>query len=165
MADSIEVAYEIQPGGRLWLRYFVECDLHSLVIPVVAEPDRADGLWNSTCFELFLRDPNDSSYLEFNFSPSSKWAAYRFRDYRDGMSNWELPTPEIYCDMSDTSFALEATVRLADVLNSPVEAALSAVIHETGDTKSYWALNHPPGKPDFHHPDCFTLNLPAPDRA
>ena len=26
---------------------------------------------------------------------------------------------------------------------------------------SYWALAHPPGKPDFHHPDCFALELPA----
>ena len=40
--------------------------------------------------------------------------------------------------------------------------AFSAVIEETGGTKSYWALTHPPGKPDFHHPTCFTATLPAP---
>jgi len=43
--------------------------------------------------------------------------------------------------------------------------ALSAVIEEIDGTKSYWALAHPPGKPDFHHPDCFTLTLGAPDQA
>src|SRR3546814_9971873 len=47
----------------------------------------------------------------------------------------------------------------------PVRVALSAVIEETDGTKSYWALRHPPGKPDFHHPDCFALALGAPDRS
>jgi hypothetical protein len=35
------------------------------------------------------------------------------------------------------------------------------VIEETNGRKSYWALAHPPGKPDFHHSDCFALGLPA----
>ncbi len=43
--------------------------------------------------------------------------------------------------------------------------ALSAVIEETDGTKSYWALRHPPGAPDFHHPDCFALTLEAPPPA
>ena len=30
---------------------------------------------------------------------------------------------------------------------------------------SYWALAHPPGKPDFHHPDSFALTLPPPEPA
>lgn len=40
--------------------------------------------------------------------------------------------------------------------------ALSAVIEETDGTKSYWALRHPPGPPDFHHADNFALILGAP---
>jgi hypothetical protein len=35
------------------------------------------------------------------------------------------------------------------------------VIEETNGRLSYWALAHPPGKPDFHHSDCFALELPA----
>jgi len=38
---------------------------------------------------------------------------------------------------------------------------LAAVIEELDGTKSYWALAHPPGAPDFHHADCFALTLPA----
>jgi len=38
--------------------------------------------------------------------------------------------------------------------------ALSAVIEEERGRLSYWALRHPPGKPDFHHPDAFALALP-----
>jgi hypothetical protein len=39
---------------------------------------------------------------------------------------------------------------------------LSAVIEETSGAKSYWALAHPPGRPDFHHADGFALMLDAP---
>lgn len=46
-----------------------------------------------------------------------------------------------------------------------MQIALSAVIEEKDGTKSYWALRHPPGKPDFHHPDCFALTLEAPEAA
>jgi hypothetical protein len=41
------------------------------------------------------------------------------------------------------------------------QLALSAVIEETNGRISYWALAHPFGQPDFHHSDCFALDLPA----
>ena len=42
------------------------------------EPGRADELWQSTCFELFLRTPSEENYAEWNFAPSGQWAAYAF---------------------------------------------------------------------------------------
>jgi hypothetical protein len=36
---------------------------------------------------------------------------------------------------------------------------LSAVIEEQDGTISYWALRHAAGKPDFHHPDGFAMEL------
>ena len=42
--------------------------------------------------------------------------------------------------------------------------ALSAVIETEDGRIHYFAAAHPPGQPDFHHPDCFALELPAPDR-
>jgi hypothetical protein len=36
---------------------------------------------------------------------------------------------------------------------------LSAVIEEQDGRLSYWALRHPPGKPDFHYPEAFALEL------
>ena len=35
-------------------------------------------------------------------------------------------------------------------------------IEEASGRISYWALKHPPGRPDFHHPDGFALELPPP---
>ena len=157
---TVTVEYEIQPQGRLWLRYFVNGNTDSLVLPLSVEPKRTDGLWAATCFELFLRQPDSLIYFEFNFSPSSQWAAYRFTDYRTGMADWEIATPEILADASDTHYALEATISLP---NGNWDAALSAVIHERGDIKSYWGLRHPQGEPDFHHRDCFALKLAPPE--
>jgi hypothetical protein len=133
-------------------------------LPSMMTSARADGLWQATCFELFLRDPDDAAYLEFNFSPSTRWAAYKFDDYRAGMTDWPLAAaPMIFCDADDSLFALEVTLALPEILTEPVDVALSAVIEERDGTKSYWALRHPPGPPDFHHRDCFALTLGAPD--
>jgi hypothetical protein len=62
-----------------------------------------------------------------------------------------------------------ASFELLVSLDLPNDAAgglgLSAVIEEANGRLSYWALAHPPGKPDFHHSDCFALELPAPLRS
>jgi hypothetical protein len=41
------------------------------------------------------------------------------------------------------------------------QLGLSAVIEEKIARKTYWALRHPPGRPDFHHSDGFALEIPA----
>jgi len=34
---------------------------------------------------------------------------------------------------------------------------------DTGGNRSFWALAHPSGQPDFHHPACFAAELPPAD--
>jgi hypothetical protein len=164
MTDSIDVHWDVQENTELWLRFHVECDLGLIELPdPLEQPMRADNLWQTTCFELFLREAGAVEYLEFNFAPSRKWAAYRFDDYRTGMREWPVSAPEIYLEMSETHFSLQAKIDLPDLITAHTQAGLSAVIHERQDVKSYWALCHPPGKPDFHHKDCFALKLAAPE--
>lgn len=57
----------------------------------------------------------------------------------------------------------DVDIDLSEVPRGDLRVGLSAVIEETDGTKSYWALRHPPGPPDFHHPDCFAVELAAPD--
>jgi hypothetical protein len=40
-----------------------------------------------------------------------------------------------------------------------LQLAFSAIIEDDQGVLSYWALTHPPGRPDFHHPDAFALEL------
>ncbi len=56
-------------------------------------------------------------------------------------------------------------VDFAEISPTTCTLGLSAVIQEVDGTKSYWALAHAPGPPDFHNPDCFIATLPAPSES
>lgn len=129
------------------------------VIPKLAEPWRGDELWRTTCFEAFLRPAGSASYREWNFAPSGNWAAYDFTAPREGMDRAEVAAPP-YIRMEDnfTWWTVGATIAVDAA--PQWELALAAVIEEQDGTKSYWALAHAAGPPDFHNPDCFIARLP-----
>ena len=79
--ESVTVEFA-SDGSEAGLRFLVEGG--ELSLPELTSPGRADHLWQSTCFELFLRPTTAEHYFEFNFSPSTQWAAYRFDSYRGG---------------------------------------------------------------------------------
>ena len=56
----------------------------------------------------------------------------------------------------ETLLELDASIQ---VQPGKLVLALSAVIEHLDGRISYWALRHPPGKPDFHHPQGFALEL------
>ena len=150
----------------------------------------ADPLWMHTCFEAFVRVAGKEEYLEINLAPTGDWAAWRFRRYREGMeaapgvgasvlgfSQRRKPmAAEERARLQEAGFdtlerfepsyySLQMAVSLDPAmslfLDRPWQLGLSAVIEENNGRISYWALAHPPGKPDFHHPDCFRIELPA----
>ena len=102
------------------------------------------------------------AYREFNFSPSGQWAAYVFTDYRAGMLPLELHrAPALRWQRTAARLELIATLP-ADALmtdQTALRIALSAVIEEQSGTITYWALKHPAGQPDFHHPGSFALEF------
>lgn len=164
--EGIEVHAERHTDGTLRLRYHIEVPENDLMLSDPAAPARTDGLWQTTCCELFIARSDVPAYLEFNFSPSGQWAAYQFSNYRAGQQNLDILAPGIFIDCSASHFAVEVVTDLPpEWSDTPLTLALSAVIEESDGTKSYWALRHPPGKPDFHHPDCFQLTLGAPPPA
>ena len=130
----------------------------ALRMPGHQSPARTDGLWQTTCFEMFWKPDGGDAYFEFNLSPSSYWAAYAFVGHRAGMRDLAVPVDPF---IEATADGLEADLDLSALPPGPAHVALSAVIEEVDGTKSYWALRHPPGAPDFHHPDCFAWQVPA----
>jgi hypothetical protein len=158
-ATKVEADIVRPRPGSLILSYVVSGRIGDLLMPPVAAPARADGLWQHACFEAFVRASAGHGYYEFNFSPSTQWAAYQFSGYRSGMRiATEIGAPRIEVRSSAESYTLRAALEF-DGLSSPLHLGLSAVLEETNGRKSYWALAHPPGKADFHHADCFTLEL------
>ncbi len=164
MIQSLTIAVERRAAHQIWLRYHLEIPEEALSTPAPAEPQRADNLWRTTCFELFVRSPGKAAYAEYNFSPTAQWAAYRFDAEREGMAALDMPMPpDIGLDMSDSHFALETTLTLPpEWRDCALDIAISAIIETVEGAKSYWALAHPADRPDFHHPGSFALRLPAP---
>jgi hypothetical protein len=146
----------LRAQDALALTYRLAGRIADLAIPSPASPARADELWKRTCFEAFVRLLPGEAYFEFNFSPSGQWAAYRFDGYRVGMAPVDTPPPGIALETTPGALTLTATLRLPP---GPCRLALNAVIEDRAGDRSYWALAHPPGKPDFHHAAGFIVDL------
>lgn len=133
------------PGGAV-ATFRAIGDVERLVLPAAMPAARADELWKTTCFELFIAAEGES-YREYNFSPSSRWAAYEFTGYRNRQGD-SAAVVEVENSIDSSSFSLSARV-VCDIPN-PARIGLSAVIEETDGAIRYWALAFAPGKPDFH---------------
>jgi hypothetical protein len=147
-------------SGQLVLRYRATGKISDISVPSFEASGRTDELWRHTCFEAFVRPEPGTAYYEYNIAPSARWATYRFDDYRMGMQIDEdisASLLEFQADRSD----LELLAALDMPTTGSAQLGLSAVIEEMSGRKSYWALAHPPGRPDFHHADCFALQIPA----
>lgn len=143
----LTIAYHVtDPGNRiLW--------------PAPAQ-GRTDGLWQHTCCEAFVGSTAGTAYAEFNLAPSGAWAAYAFDDYRAGMRDLDLPGDPQFVGANGLWTATIPLAGFGALLGpAPWRLAITAVIEATDGARSYWSLAHPPGKPDFHHPDCFAARL------
>ena len=161
-----EVALSFEDGFSL--RFGVEGDIGALVLPpcegqLVIADTATDGLWQSSCFEAFLTEEGQPDYTEFNYAPDGRWACYQFDDYRSLLRADDLAPWMMEVDREVGRYTLRVEPGIFPDTGSKL--ALAAGIEEIDGTKSYWALCHPPGKPDFHHPDCFALTLEARGRA
>lgn len=157
--QRIEARISAIDDDWLRLRWRIDgCD--RLVVPAFAGKGRADGLWQKTCFEMFLRAPGSEGYVELNLSPSERWAAYDFTACRSGMSERPFPRePDCTMRMGRAMAIFDSAVPRAALPDLPWHYGLCAVIEEDDGTMSYWAIAHPPGKADFHHPACFAATL------
>lgn len=167
---ALSISAELRTHGEsLRLRYTLRGDTSALRIPAPAAPTPHDGLWQHTCFEAFVAANSEPDYREFNFSPSSQWAAYRFsgervRDAEAEARERALPMPPPMIETTPSALTLTVRLPVAGLPRSPavLNIGLCAVIEERDGRLSYWALHHPGERPDFHHRDGRTLRLAAP---
>ncbi len=161
---GIEVDVTRPRPGCMALVYAVTGKIDDLRIASRTEPARADELWKHTCFETFIRAAGGADYYEFNFSPSTQWAAYRFSGYRAAMHIADEIQASPDRNRTRRRRATHCRPRSNWIGQNCLDSekwqlGLSAVIEELNGRKSYWALAHPPGKPDFHHSDCFAYEF------
>lgn len=158
---SIVARVSSRGGGALELTYEIEGDPARVCLPEPAPPRRADGLWRHTCFEAFIAREGAAPlgpYVELNFSPSGEWAGYVFDGYRSGMKPLDIAAPAIALerDAGGVRWTVRAQANVGPFAGAGARLALAAVIEDTDGRCAYWALRHPSGRPDFHHPAGFT---------
>ena len=161
---SLGVWVRAEQSDRLVFHYSLTADMSRVRVPPSGVGGPAEALWKHTCFEAFVAAAGAPGYHEFNFSPSRDWAIYRFSAYREGMSRVEMGgAPEISVRQCDGGLELDSAVRLEHLAElrhvRHLRVAMTAVIEDDTGGLSYWGLRHPSGKPDFHHPDGFALEI------
>lgn len=158
LAVAAEVGRLATGGLRLHYRLL---GIGALRIPDPVIPAPADGLWQHTCCEAFVAAADGTVYHEFNFSPSGRWAAYRFSDTRQRDETWKPPA-NLKVDRMDDGRMLHLVVELPMAF-LPVHAAsigLTVVAEDKDGGLTYWAMRHLADHPDFHLRDSFVLPLP-----
>jgi hypothetical protein len=166
---AIRVRVRRAAGGELSLSYRLDGDIARIEFPPPSPPRIGFELWRHTCFEAFIAIDGQTAYHEFNLSPSGEWTVYAFRGYREGGPlTDETARPRIAVSSTATTFALDASLSLGALSTmhprARLQIALAAVIESAGEL-SYWALQHPGPRPDFHNRASFTLVLEPPSPA
>ena len=124
---------------------YVLPDINGLVWPDYSGILRANKLWSSTCFELFLGSMTQSGYIELNVTPAGDWNCYLFDRYRQGMRRgdaWELINVETHENIFTSIFS-------GRLKNNHIRIGPAAILQRKSSELSYFALSHPE-QPDFH---------------
>jgi len=158
--SGIEARVKTEDPNWLSLRWRIE-GANDLVVPRLTGKTRADGLWETTCFEIFLKPRGGDQYYEWNLSPSRRWNAYVFDGYREGMQRHDVARDPNSVWHGGRGFALfDASIPRVALPDTECAMAISAVIEEADGRKSYWSIAHPDAeRPDFHHSACFAASL------
>ena len=169
-AIEITVDAALTDEGAFVLRYLLTGRVQDIKTPPpVRYASRGTDLWRTTCFEAFVGLADSGEYLEINFAPSTAWEVYQFTSYRERGDVLPFPAPVLDIELGDGRMEVVVTADMAETpymaVGTPWRVGLSAIIEAKDGSKSYWALAHPPGKPDFHNRDCFTARLAAPNAA
>jgi hypothetical protein len=163
--QTIDVSVQRSGASLLEFRYQLSGDVTRLRLPQRQPPQRADELWRHTCCEAFIARPDESNYLELNFSPSLQWAAYQFSSYREGMvPAAQCPAPKIALLQAGPILRLTARLDLAwwsapRAATQPLLLGLTAVVEDSAGSLSYWALTHAADHPDFHDQRGFAVQI------
>lgn len=159
-SQKIEVSLS-EKGYQTILNYYVSDSEGKITLPsptpnALQTAKRVNGLWETTCFELFgtLSDPKSGQYEEWNFSPTGDWNCFSFDQYREGMKEVVIEKPIVNFQQTPEKGTSTIQVTLPFSMSRYKKVNITAVLLEERRGEKhfhYFALNHNfQGKPDFH---------------
>lgn len=154
-------------GGELSIHYTLQQATQDASNPVQwpsTKPiaRRRDGIWQSTCMELFITTPVIQRYWEYNFCPSGDWNIYQLSDYRSNLqTETNCRQPSITQSKQSGAKELAVITHLPPALIDQQELilAITAVVEHRNGSCSYWAMHHGGSEADFHRRDGFQLRI------
>lgn len=166
-APAVELSAKMQRADtKLQIHYLLHhaADLNLSWPEPAGHPERRDGLWEGTCFELFIGSLQQASYWELNVCPSGQWNWYRLQSYRAALA----PAPLAMAPLRHQSLqrseqricrSMELELELPGELlcAGPLQAGLCVVLRCDDGAISHWALQHGGGEADFHRRDDWIL--------
>lgn len=167
LLPDLEITGSIERrSNTLSISYALSGPMDELILPAPADMRvRKKGLWEETCFELFLGVKGSERYWEFNLSSSGHWNVYRFRSYRQGMQEEPAFTSLPFSvQLNSNSLLLSLALEVDKVIppeevSEVLQVGISTVIKTIDCKTTYWALVHPGPQPDFHSRDGFIVEL------
>lgn len=148
-------------GSNLKVNFKLSGEVEEIALPKKeASGRRVIGLWESTCFELFILNNETHSYYEFNFSPEGHWNAFFFpkkkAPLKEAISFKDIQSNQTH---SKNEFSLDASIDMYSMQpafwqEENMSVALTGVL-ESKIGLSYWAIDHLDKKPNFHNFDTF----------
>lgn len=165
--SPFEVSLNLKTDQQyLTLTYKVSGDIDSLSLPPIeGNPSRRIGLWETTCFEFFIKNSSSDDYFEFNFSPSTQWNVFIFHQIRGPLAEWETNEAPLF-SLNDSPDSLQYEVKLPWSLfpEGFIEERMmlfspTTILNLNNGQKYHFANIHPDGKLDFHRYESFTEKL------
>lgn len=123
------------------------------------------GLWREDCVELFIANPENGRYVEFNFAPSGAWWSRVFEDVRKP-AEVDPPACQSHGRMDDTEWSVHAEIKLQTVQQGiggePANWVANLIVLVGGCDDNEPDLNNlhslckfTSAHPDFHRPQDF----------
>lgn len=146
--------------------YTLEGNLNQIYLPQRNEiAHRKYDLWESTCFELFVKREDHDHYVEFNFAPNSDWNLFMIEGYRNNIGEISevksIPTDSMF--ESDSIYLFKASIPYSaferisisdkeSFERAKIKLGITSVIQTSALEKDlkYYAIRHEKSEPDFH---------------
>lgn len=113
------------------------------------EYERKVGIWEHTCFELFLKNKHGEDYYEINLAANTMhWNAFYFSHYRSSplTESTDIVLKKVSASKNHFAFSLKSTELISNYDIHP-----KAIIYGDHGEPIYLSnLRHPNTGPDFH---------------
>ncbi len=167
---KFEIVFQLSAKQLTIVYYLIGATNHILLLDqATAGSNRTDELWKSTCFEWFLKSSKSKKYWEFNSAPTGLWNFYELDDYRTNLKVSALiDAPKItvlHPPSGGNAYQFKVEINLKNLFAKENELikngyfAVTSVIQWRSGEVSYFSLQHPSNKPDFHSNAGFTISL------